>query len=360
MLIFELFLVNLKGNSSANFRIFGWLSVNYLKSKFETKSTYGFIDMGGASAQIAFEPTAKMFENHSDDLRRVSMRYQDGTQKDFNVFVTSFLGFGANQARSRYVERFAEKDLYLDPCLNPGFEITEDGHQLNGTGKFDICLENVTPLLNKELKCSESPCLFNGVHAPIEDFSNHHFIGVSELWYTTFQAYDLGGVYRYNNLIKAASNLCERPWTDVVNSIKKKEFPNVDSEDRMQMHCFKTAYLLSILHDGLGIPKNPTYHLDKGPLLESLDEVDGFSVSWTMGAMFLYASSTIPQQSSSVSRNSFTIFLIMVIITAVAVYYYRCQRRGHGIYTVVDSERRDQVAISIPESNLPKPGLGWY
>jgi golgi apyrase len=311
--------------------------------------------MGGASAQIAFEPTPKMYENHSNDLRRVSMRYQDGLQKDFYVFVTSFLGFGANQARARYVEKYFNDGELMDPCLNPGFSISEEGHQLNGTGKFNVCLEKVVPLLNKDMKCSELPCLFNGVHAPIEDFSNHHFIGVSELWYTTFQAYDLGGVYRYSNLLTAASKVCKTPWNDILGSIAKKEFPNVDSEERMRLHCFKTAYLLNLLHDGLGIPRASAVHADAGPLLESIDTLDEFSVSWTMGAMFLYASSTIPKQSTITGR---TLTILGMFFTAASVvYYYRCLNKRKGFYAVVGSDRMDQVAISIDNPKSPKE---WY
>jgi len=52
------------------------------------------MDVGGASAQIAFEPTSKMSLKHSEDLRLVSLRDGDGKTKSYPIFVTIFLGFG--------------------------------------------------------------------------------------------------------------------------------------------------------------------------------------------------------------------------------------------------------------------------
>ncbi|KAJ3277916.1 Golgi apyrase, partial [Borealophlyctis nickersoniae] len=94
--------------------IYGWAAINYLKNGFGAqgdksgkeggKHTFGFLDMGGASTQIAFEPTPEMAALHGDDLTKMKMRSIDGTEVEYNVFVTTFLGFGMNEARRRYIE----------------------------------------------------------------------------------------------------------------------------------------------------------------------------------------------------------------------------------------------------------------
>ncbi|KAJ3053470.1 Golgi apyrase, partial [Rhizophlyctis rosea] len=83
--------------------IYGWASVNYLKNGFRSHDaeahTFGFLDMGGASTQIAFEPTREMAVLHDDDLTGMKLRSVDGGEMRYKVFVTTFLGFGMNEAR---------------------------------------------------------------------------------------------------------------------------------------------------------------------------------------------------------------------------------------------------------------------
>ncbi|RAL63932.1 hypothetical protein DID88_003120 [Monilinia fructigena] len=112
--------------------LYGWIAANYLLGGFDTPEehahgkghhTYGFLDMGGASAQIAFAPNATEAEKHSDDLKLLRMRTMNGQPAEYKVFTTTWLGFGVNQARRRFVEGLMDasytketKEL-LDPCL---------------------------------------------------------------------------------------------------------------------------------------------------------------------------------------------------------------------------------------------------
>lgn len=177
--------------------IMGWMTVNYLKHGLvstnrmtDNPTSFGFMDMGGASAQISFEPTKSMAVKHADDLRAVKLRLLDGSIVEYKLFVSSFLGFGANEAYRRYKTALAANnngiDSVSDPCMPQGLSLNEldvsvppKPLNFSGTGHFTECYASVTPLLNKEIACSETPCLFNGVHAPLSDIRNHHFLGVS-------------------------------------------------------------------------------------------------------------------------------------------------------------------------------------
>ncbi|KAJ3194941.1 Golgi apyrase, partial [Dinochytrium kinnereticum] len=64
--------------------------------------------MGGASTQIAFEPTESQRAEHPDDLTSVRLRTLEGINTQYNVFSTTFLGFGVNEARRRYLETLSK------------------------------------------------------------------------------------------------------------------------------------------------------------------------------------------------------------------------------------------------------------
>lgn len=68
-------------------------------------STYGTIDLGGASTQIAyFLP--------SQDILEGLYKFQIGNQKIWNVYTKSFLSFGVNSARTRHLTGIVDNYLY--------------------------------------------------------------------------------------------------------------------------------------------------------------------------------------------------------------------------------------------------------
>ena len=197
-------LAKCKSNLRRDEGILGWLSLNYMLGTLDSSeihdhgkghSTYGFLDMGGASAQVAFAPNATETEKRLNDLYTIRLRTAAGESKNWNVFVSSWLGFGANEARRRYLNTISPtKNELLDPCLPKGVvdSITSESAEsanmvshIRGTGDYETCLANVYPLLSKDLPCNDDPCLFAGVHAPLIDFDVNHFIGVSEYWHTS-------------------------------------------------------------------------------------------------------------------------------------------------------------------------------
>ena len=190
--------------------LYGWIATNYLLGSFDAPenvdpgkghNTYGFLDMGGASAQIAFAPNATETEKHAEDLKLLRLRNVDGSPQEYRVFVTSWLEFGVHQARRRYVEALEAASGIAgvrelpDPCLPAGLRTTFDGEiihagqvaelHLLGTGRFDECLRQTYPLLDKDAPCLDHPCLLHGIHTPAIDFDVNHFVGISEYWHTT-------------------------------------------------------------------------------------------------------------------------------------------------------------------------------
>lgn len=191
----------------------------------------GFIDMGGASAQVAFAPNATETSRHAEDLMFLRLRTLDGIEKEYRVFVSTWLGYGANEARKRYVQDLQKhsehSDLVIhDPCLPKGLELPVDNSKftLLGTGSLSNCLNLQSPLLAKDMDCHDDPCLFGGVHAPAIDFDVNHFIGVSEYWHTTNNVFDMGGAYDYATYSEKVEQFCSRDWESIMIDLRRQKW----------------------------------------------------------------------------------------------------------------------------------------
>ena len=248
--------------------LYGWLAANYLLGGFDAPQqhghskehhTYGFLDMGGASAQIAFSPNVTEAEKHADDLKLVRLRKVNGEPLDYGVFVTTWLGFGANEARRRYVERLLERypdeREIEDPCLPVGLRIKQTGGEIEddlqtigderhlvGTGQFTKCLEKTYPLLEKNKPCHDAPCLLNGIHTPAIDFDVNHFVGVSNFWHTTHEIFAMAHedrAYDFHTYQKQVKELCSRDWKDIKKDVEEKKWGKKVDEETVEEVCFK-------------------------------------------------------------------------------------------------------------------------
>ncbi|TPX15058.1 uncharacterized protein E0L32_004888 [Thyridium curvatum] len=319
--------------------LYGWIASNYLLGGFDHPDmhnhgkdhhTYGFLDMGGASAQIAFAPNATEAEKHWDDLKLLRMRTMDGKPSEYKVFTATWLGFGVNQARESYVKTL--EDAYQspdvvelpDPCMPTGLRTTLDGQPadksdktaptLVGTGNFNECLRKTKPLLGKDVPCENEPCLLNGQHVPALDFDVNHFIGVSEYWHTTHGVFGTKDdkAYDFNTYQERVQEFCSRDWDGIATEYSSKKEKKAREA---QEACFKASWLINVLHEGIGIPrlgldKPPAgFNVSQGALehakekgfldpFQPVDKIEGIEVSWTLGKMVLYAAGQIPPQGN--------------------------------------------------------------
>lgn len=357
--------------------IFGWIAVNYLMGGFDASSigteeglvdndidtqflvndegeprhhTFGFLDMGGASTQIAFEPEHHQKEEHMDDLTKVTLRTLDGQEMDFDVFVTTFLGYGSNEARRRYLEERVRNQYYSnvvadsedadidgtqpgqldledhtlhleDACLPLNLTLLDDHSTsvpltLHGTGQFSECLTQTLPLLNKKAECPTEPCLFNGVHTPSIDFSVNQFVGISEYWYSAHDILGLGGVYDFVEFERKATEFCSTQWASIMEDHKHGGvYPSFVEAQRLEMQCFKAAWIVNVLHDGIGIPRivdpggrgteegvqevleqsiESVHAKHWNAPFQSINTINDIQVSWTLGAILLHSTKSIP------------------------------------------------------------------
>ncbi|KAJ5106855.1 hypothetical protein N7456_003530 [Penicillium angulare] len=320
--------------------LYGWIATNYLMGAFDSPllhdhgkghHTYGFLDMGGASAQIAFAPNTTEAEKHANDLKLLRLRNIDGSMQEHRLFVTSWLEFGVHEARRRYIEHLQEEAIgsnvaeYPDPCLPNGLRTTLDGQDvppgvvagptLLGTGRFDECLRRTFPLLDKDAPCSDAPCLLHGTHVPAIDFDVNHFIGISEYWHTTHEIFEMAykdKAYDFNTYQERVQIFCSQDWDSIDKGIQTQQWGKKVDRQKANEVCFKASWIINMLHDGIGIPRvgledtsgsshNGTKEVlsqgrEKGYLdaFQAVNKIDSTEVSWTLGKMVLYASSQVP------------------------------------------------------------------
>lgn len=324
--------------------LYGWIAANYLLGGFDNPDehvhgkghhTYGFLDMGGASAQIAFAPNATEAEKHAEDLKLLRMRTVNGAKTEYKVFTTTWLGYGVHEARRRHVQALIESTVATglselpDPCLPVGLKLTAEGDILSfglgtsdgkkphfiGTGRFDECLRQTYTLLDKDAPCADPPCLLHGVHVPAIDFDVNHFVGVSEYWHTTHEVFEMAHkdkAYDFNSYQNQVRDFCNQDWKDIQKGVKDKVWGKKVDEATAVDVCFKASWMINVLHNGIGIPRvgledtqgnghNGTKEVLQGAKkvgftepFQAVDEIDSTEVSWTLGKMVLYAASEIP------------------------------------------------------------------
>ena len=324
--------------------LYGWLAANYLLGGFDHalesagvtgQDTFGFLDMGGASTQIVFVPNATEAAEHWDDLKLVRLRNVDGSPNEYRVFSTSFLGFGANAARERFVEalqeRYSTVDMAFlpDPCMPNGLRKTIEGSPVNsdilpgdtileGTGDFEECLRQTFPLLRKDAPCEDTPCLFNGQHTPAIDFDATRFVGVSEYWHVTHGVFSSPGNKPYDlaSYREKVDHFCNQSWSTIQQGFSPRKKDSAQKVQDAQEACFKASWLISVLYEGIGVPMTApdTSHASQPNISDGtsssfddgaidpflpVNKIHGVEFSWTLGTMLLHASTQIPSTGTS-------------------------------------------------------------
>jgi Golgi nucleoside diphosphatase len=123
----------------------------------------------------------------------------------------------------------------------------------------------------------------------------------------------MGGAYDYSTYSRKVEQFCSRDWDSIIKDLKRQKWGKKLDEDKLRMVCFKASWMMNVLHDGFGVPRltrefqnppsashNATQDLadsakSHGFLdpFTSVDMIGGVEVSWTLGKVVLYSSSTV-------------------------------------------------------------------
>lgn len=318
--------------------VYSWLSLN-MESNYS--KSYGMIEMGGASTQVAFELTPEIENAILKDLKNTDaisafkneqVTINLGPNNSVKLFVTTFLGLGVNSAREASIDllvrdylkgsgevgatdlRFDYKNYEIrlnDPCLTTGSSeiimrpvkllrkqehaiggVISPGEEIfkvrvEGTGDFLACfnlLDHVLQVVKSEkLNCplsngpSPLPCSMSLLGTDFIPYQHYPFIGLSEMFFTTNEMMDAAGRFNRSKILHETQRICSTQYNRLLDMYEKSG--RVSQEDRVLYECFKASWLLTILQRwGFRMP-------DSYDNFTTLNRLNDQEIDWTIGAM---------------------------------------------------------------------------
>ena len=311
-----------------------WLAVNFVAQRLgaagSRPDTVGSLDMGGGSAQIAFEVAGTPEAAAAPNVETIDLTPPGAARPvHYHVYVQTLLGFGANKARARYVRWLRQTNAAQDPCLPVGmpndWEAQLPEYQpVVGSGRFLQCRKAVTRLFYDDSdSCGQAVCSVRQLPRPPIP-GNMTWFGFSEYYYTHFDVFGLSGRHNADEFMQRALAFCGTEWTELAAQYAQGLYPNAQPH-RFHHQCFKSAWMSGMLHHAYQIPQNASLVVTK--LLR------GVEVQWTMGMAVLLA---LQQQRARQSRPaslplnwlfessvSLALALLLVVLVALGAYRWR-------------------------------------
>jgi len=367
--------------------IYGWTATNFVLGTLIQSSegsgavinptlTHGSIEIGGASAQIAF------YQNNEDIMANL-FKLQIGQGKHWNVYAHSYLYFGIDEAYNRLGALLATgqsssssssvASSVYNPCLPGGSQISFqsdiyffEGHETrlsvagqdksystvlkndHSTGDYQQCSAIANSLVNKRYNtwcdfAHHGSCGFNGVYQPPIPEQQTGTFGEFLAFSNYFDVLNFMNVAENKTNIAQLQNatrfLCSMSHKDLVTFNAGR----IDENDALLM-CFRAAFIFELLVDGYG------FKLEHN--ITATDVVSGQKVGWALGSM-LYEINTLPwtylpkhddedmeyvvQNHKVFSVFLFGSFLFLLIALFWSVYNWKKIHRERQGYSKVNS-----------------------
>lgn len=263
--------------------VFSWAATNFLMGTLlpnslgigevqHVNSTFGTLDLGGASTQIAFFVP-------SQDISEGLFKLQLGGQKQWNVYTKSFLQFGINSARERHLVSVADdyirnnkgnliasgKITTVNNCFHSGYsEFVKDSSglytvEITGPSNPDpnqlkLCHESIKPLMEKEAGkfCDQvyhGDCSIAGAYQPPLPRGQHgHFIGQSS-YKIPWNFLMLPKTATLDLFEEKATNICKMSFGEIMIYYESHGLNdnNEKLSDYLPYYCFLSSYVISLL-----------------------------------------------------------------------------------------------------------------
>ena len=316
--------------------LFCWISINYLNETLfnDNHKTIGILDMGGASAQIAYESINKI-KNGNEIINRSESG--NGNVDHFNMFgfdhsikLSSSLCFGNDQARIRYYHLLITKEQKNnkidDPCLNKNAKIiisnelfimnqeclkAKNGLNLNQnenytlTGSYDNakCKTLIHQLLDLET-CKQSYvyCFNPKINLPPNDI-NIKFYAISTYYYT------------FNILGLNQTKISKDKFDVEMDKFCNKDYHQLDqsfngSNLYLKYYCFQLNYVYGVL--------DQIYKFNHWENIQFINNISKYKLNWSFGYM-VNATNYIHSSIEKVLPFSYFLFILIFLSIVLSI-----------------------------------------
>lgn len=249
--------------------LYAWVASNYQMGKFDSAishNTFGVMDMGGASTQLAFLADSSLLQGEGATFHvKITVH-----NKKYALYARSWPGYGLDEFRKRFNQALIDKANLDHPliqqvsssCMNRGYSesISYNGtkYEFYGVGNRENCGIDVLSEMNTgdnafgEVK-------FTGSYGP--------FMGISGFQYSALFFMNAQKGFSLIDFADKVTAYCNLTWDQV-----KSLYPNV-SETYLATYCFSGTYLFSLLSGKYGLNTSET------------DLITFANLNWASGAM---------------------------------------------------------------------------
>ena len=246
--------------------IYSWITVNFLKKVFlphETNETYGILDLGGASHQYAMDKRTN----------RPHVVFINIGGKEYSLLVRSYLGYGLNEARARYMRtidncKYGAVCQLKSPCHHVGYSesIMTNGFRKTvvGTANVQLCRSFIRSIFF----CQEQ----NFDKCPMHKQPN-----------LKGKVYGFSGIFYVLRGIGALCGDCTESFVTSKELDNKtliyclRKYSEISSDPYAKGNCFGGNFIYELLKHG--------YRLSGDQGITVTNRLHGFDLGWTMGAL---------------------------------------------------------------------------
>ncbi|MBF0408436.1 MAG: hypothetical protein HQM10_13885 [Candidatus Riflebacteria bacterium] len=222
--------------------LFAWITVNYLMHGFtKNVESFGVLDMGGGSTQIAFE-TGKI----GLDIYPVKIG-----SKTYDIYSKSYLGLGMDFAKYQFSNAPA--------CWPTGYPLPSS--DTKAVADFARGVHEISVLID----------FIHRVNATVipKIADNMEFIGISGFYnILTAKALNLGSIFSINDIQTAGTNLSKLTWDELV-----QKYPN---DPYLYSYLLNLELYAALLQYG--------YNFKQDKKIKAYGKINGVSVNWALGA----------------------------------------------------------------------------
>lgn len=258
--------------------IYEWITINYIKNggalPDRLSTTFGALDLGGASTQISFRSRRRRL------LRRKEAFPLQINDSKYELYSHSFLHYGADEARAKHSRHIAA-DNTQNPCYPVGY--VDEETNLSGSSNWDECLRTVSELFDPSKCLDEGEQCFDSASLTQLASNEDKFVATSAFVF----AWDYLQLKTGSNtddlatLDKQAKRICNLEFSQQMRQYqqykRRRGGSSIRTTTKPHAQCFNAAYSYHLLSKGYSMPISNT------PI-----EVDDIK-SWTLGMMLIEA-----------------------------------------------------------------------